>query len=174
MDNLVNAYTIFKKRDGQDFKPVGQIHGCEDFAEAKIKFARQMTDDNWNQSNNVQWLDKEQDGVLETGWYDFNGGIPLYDEATEKYDATEVKDFLMVSEVDILEGFDTWSEDVYTWRIYHRICDATGEGMNEGFVFTDKYFKHEKDALDYAISEGFKDLDDSYESGFHYYTEWDE
>lgn len=110
-------YTIFKKRDGQDFKAAGEIRGVKNFTEAKKQFAKQMTDDNWNLSNNIQWLDKEQDGVFETGWYDFNAGRPLYNEETEKYDAEEAADLLMVSEEDILKGFDTWSEDVYTWAI---------------------------------------------------------
>lgn len=112
----MKTYTIFKKRDGQSFKPIGEIYAT-DFRDAKKQFAKQMTDDNWNQSNNVQWLDKKQDGVFETGWYDFNGGIPLFDEETEKYDPKEAQDFLMVSEKDILKGFSRWSEDVYTWAI---------------------------------------------------------
>lgn len=113
----MKTYTIFKKRDGQSFKPVGEIYGCDNFRKAKKQFAKQMTDDNWNQSNNVQWLTKENDGVLETGWYDFKSESPLYDEVTEKYDQNEAKDFPLVSEKDILKGFSRWNEDVYTWAI---------------------------------------------------------
>ena len=113
----MKTYIIFKKRDGQRFKAVGEINGMSNFSEAKKQFAKQMTDDNWNQSNNVQWLIKENDGVFETGWYDFNGGSPLYDEETETYDPDEVKDFLMVTEKEILKGFSRWNEDVYTWAI---------------------------------------------------------
>jgi len=110
-------YTIFKKRDGQSFKPVGLIYGVENFREAKKEFAKKMTDDNHELSNNVQWLDKDQDGVNETGWYDFGGGSPLYNEDTEKYDPDEAEDFLMVTEKEILKGFSRWNEDVYTWAI---------------------------------------------------------
>lgn len=113
----MKTYTIFKKRDGQSWKEVGEIRGCSNFREAKKQFAKQMTNDNWNHSNNVQWLTKELDGVFITGWYDFNGFSPVYDENTEKYDPIEARDILLVSENDILKGFSRWNEDVYTWAI---------------------------------------------------------
>ena len=112
----MKTYTIFKKRDGQYFKSIGEIYGCSNFREAKKEFAKKMTNDNWNQSNNVQWLDKDQDGVFETGFYDFNGGL-LFCEETEKYDPNEAKDFLLVTKKDIDKGFNRWNEDVYTWAI---------------------------------------------------------
>lgn len=112
----MKTYNIYKKRDGQSFKEVSSIY-ADNFEEAKKQFAKQMTDDNHNQSNNVRWLDKDQDGVKETGWYDFNGGSPLFNEDTEKYDADEAEDFLMVTEEAINAGFDTWNEDVYTWEV---------------------------------------------------------
>lgn len=112
----MKTYNIYKKRDGQSFKEVASIY-ADNFTEASRKFAKQMTDDNHNQSNNIQWLEKDQDGVNETGWYDFNGGSPVFDEETEKYDANEAADFLLVSETAINEGFDTWNEDVYTWEL---------------------------------------------------------
>jgi hypothetical protein len=74
-----------------------------------------MTKDNWNLPNNIIWLSKE-DGVAIEGWYDFNGGTPTYYEETESY-GHEVNDFLLVSKEDIDKGFDTWSEDVYTWEL---------------------------------------------------------
>jgi len=89
-------YTIFKKRNGQSFKAIGEIYALN-FIEAKKQFAKQMTDDNWNKSNNVVWLTKENDGV-QTGWYDFNSGCLSYNENTEKYDPNEAKNFLMVTE----------------------------------------------------------------------------
>lgn len=112
----MNTYNIYKKRDGQSFKKVSSIY-TDSFDEACKIFAKQMTDDNWNLSNNIQWLSKEEDGVKETGWYDFNGGYPLFYEKTEKYNAEEAKDFLMISEEAINEGFSSWNEDVYTWEI---------------------------------------------------------
>ena len=109
-------YPIYKKRDGQDYKLVDDIYQ-DSWTNAKKEFAENMTKDNWNQSNNIQWLDKDEDGVKETGWYDFGGGSPLYNEETEKYDADEAEDFLLVTEEDIKAGFDTWSEDVYSWEL---------------------------------------------------------
>lgn len=57
---------------------------------------------------------------------------------------------------------------------FARKCDASGEGMNEGYCFGDgeKYFKHEKDAKAYAKSIGFKDLEEAYNSEAYYHTEW--
>jgi hypothetical protein len=57
-------------------------------------------------------------------------------------------------------------------QTFARKCDVTGEGMNEGYVFGDDYFKYEKDALTHAISLGYKDLQASYDDDAHYYTEW--
>lgn len=109
-------FNIYKKRDGQSFKMIGSIY-ADTFEEAKKQFAKQMTDDNNNQSNNVQWLDKKQDGVKETGWYDFNFGNPAFNEETEKYNADEAERLLLVSEETINAGFSTWNEDVYTWEL---------------------------------------------------------
>lgn len=112
----MKTYNIYKKRDGQDYKLVSEIH-ADSFENAKKEFAKNMTEGNHELSNNVQWLDKDQDGVKETGWYDFSGGSANYNEETEKYDADEAEDFLLVSEEVINEGFDTWNEDVYTWQL---------------------------------------------------------
>ena len=112
----MKTYNIYKKRDGQSFKVIGDIY-ASNFKQAKQIFATQMTEENWSLSNNIQWLDKEEDGVNETGWYDFNAGIPAKFEDTEKYDAKEAEDFLLISEKDVLKGFSRWNEDVYTWAI---------------------------------------------------------
>jgi hypothetical protein len=63
-----------------------------------------------------------------------------------------------------------------TKEIFFRTCDATGEGMNEGFCFGDgeTYFKYEADALAYAKKIGYEDLDEAYEDGAYYWTEWEE
>jgi hypothetical protein len=56
-----------------------------------------------------------------------------------------------------------------------RQCSKTGEGMNEGYCFNDgeAYFIEEADALEYAKSIGYDNLDDAYEHDAYYYTEWD-
>lgn len=109
-------YPIYKKRDGQQFKYVSYIY-ADSFDDAKKQFAHDMTKDNWEQSNDIVWLDKDIDGVAVTGWYDFGGGSPAFNEETEKYDAEEAENYLMVTEEAIKEGFDSWSEDVYTWEL---------------------------------------------------------
>jgi hypothetical protein len=109
-------YPIYKKRDGQIFNYVSYIY-ADNFEDAKKQFAKRMTDDNHNLSNDIVWLDKETDGVDCTGWYDFNGGYPTRDEKTDKYDADEAADYLFCSEESINEGFDSWNEDVYTWEL---------------------------------------------------------
>ena len=100
-------YPIFKKRDGQSFKEVSYIF-ADSFDDAKKKFAKQMTDDNWNLSNNIQWLEEGKDDVNITGWWDFN------------YDPKE----LFCSEDAINEGFDSWCEDVYTWELREPITET--------------------------------------------------
>lgn len=59
---------------------------------------------------------------------------------------------------------------------FARQCDATGKGMNEGFVFGngEMYFSEEIYALEYAIKIGYDNLDDAYNDDAYYYTEWDE
>jgi hypothetical protein len=56
-----------------------------------------------------------------------------------------------------------------------RVCNKTGEAITEGFCFGDgeKYFKHEKDAEEYAISIGYDSLEDAYSNNAYYWTEWE-
>jgi len=111
----MKEYPLYKKRDGQYWKEIGYIL-ADNYKEAKKEFARRMTDDYWEQSNNIVWLDKS-DGVDVEGWYDFNGGSPLFYEETNTYDKEEAKDFLLLSKKDIDRGFSVWTEDVYWWTI---------------------------------------------------------
>jgi len=62
------------------------------------------------------------------------------------------------------------------YTMWARKCDATGKGMNEGYVFGDgeKYFALEMHALEYAQSIGYKSLDDAYDYRAFYWTEWEE
>lgn len=98
--NKFKEYPIYKKRDGGSFKQVSYVY-ADSFAEAKKQFAKQMTEDNHNQSNNIVWLEKEVDNVSETGWWNFN------------YEPAEL--FCSKNEID--KGFDNWSEGVYTWEL---------------------------------------------------------
>ena len=60
---------------------------------------------------------------------------------------------------------------------YARKCDVAGEVFNEGFVADTyekiMYVKEESDMLAIALEVGYKDLEESHEDGFHYWTEWD-
>ena len=108
-------YPIYKKRDGQCFNYVSYIF-AESFDEAKKQFAKNMTKDNWEQSNNIVWLDKESDGVEKTGWYDLDSSV-LHGNEEGEINYSESKMELFCSEESIKEGFDSWSEDVWTWEL---------------------------------------------------------
>ena len=155
-------YPIYKKRDGQSFNEVAVIY-ADSFADAKKQFAKQMTDDNHYKSNDVVWMDQKTDGVKVSGWYDFNGGRPLDDEA---------EDYLMVSESDILDGFDSWSEDVYTWELrepleFYEICDIEdfeNEKGNYSFfmaVENERFFLYNGDFALIAENEGLGKYSDT-------------
>jgi hypothetical protein len=108
----MKTFDIFKKRDGQGFKVESSIF-ASDFEEAKKIFAKNMTNDNWEKSNNIVWLKKEEDGVPATGWYDLNASILTEGEEGETdYAASQLE--LFCSEESIEVGFDSWSEDCYT------------------------------------------------------------
>jgi hypothetical protein len=59
-------------------------------------------------------------------------------------------------------------------RKFPRKCSATGEGMEEGYCFFDgeKYFKYAEDAYVFAIRQGYNNLDEAYNAGIYYWTDW--
>jgi hypothetical protein len=56
-----------------------------------------------------------------------------------------------------------------------RICSITGEQMVEGWVANDgeHYFKYEKDALAWCISQEYEDIQSAYNDDVIYWTEWE-
>jgi len=58
---------------------------------------------------------------------------------------------------------------------YARICSATSEGMNEGYLFEDAllYFAEREAAEKFARNCGYADLDEAYDDEAYCYTEWD-
>jgi hypothetical protein len=62
-----------------------------------------------------------------------------------------------------------------TTEKFARICSATNEGMNEGYLFEESlmYFIDEEDAERYAIELGYADLGEAYDDDAYCYTEWD-
>ena len=59
---------------------------------------------------------------------------------------------------------------------FARRCDITGRGFNEGYVFGDgeRYAADKISALIIAKEYGYESLDESYDDGAYYYTEWEE
>lgn len=59
---------------------------------------------------------------------------------------------------------------------YARLCSVTEQVMNEGWCFGDgqDYAATEEAALKLAKEYGFKSIDEAYEAGCCYYTEWED
>lgn len=75
-----------------------------------------------------------------------------------------------------------WADEVV---YYAKKCSITGEGMDEGFVVEGSkeimYFKYDKDLIKYLREHGdevYNDASDdfilgeSYENGWHHWTDW--
>ncbi len=114
-------YEIYKKRDGQSFKLFGEIT-APNFDMAKKKFASKLTGEDYLLFNNIIGLSKEVHGVDEDGLYDLDKSIIIEKEDPENtrymipdYANSDME--LHCSKEAIEDGFDTWSEDVYTWEL---------------------------------------------------------
>jgi hypothetical protein len=59
---------------------------------------------------------------------------------------------------------------------FARKCDFTGEGMNEGWCFGDGqvYAKYKGDATKQAEDWGYQSLEDAFEDGAVYWSEWED
>lgn len=98
----LKEFTILKKRAGQDYKAIRSIY-CESLKDAKIEFANNCYADLLNgvHGDNFIELLVEPDEVEEDGIY-YNGE-------------------LIFPKSDLSEGIDTFSEDVYTWKLVEGI-----------------------------------------------------
>ncbi len=58
---------------------------------------------------------------------------------------------------------------------FKRICSITNEGMNQGWVINDgeMYIKYERDAISIAQKAGYDSLQDAFDKGYIFYTEWE-
>lgn len=151
-------YNILKKRDGQDWKIVNSIF-ASDFTEAKKIFAKNMTHDNHNKSNNIVWLDKSM-GVNLTGWYDLDASNIVANDSNEvDYSKSEME--LFCSEDSINEGFDFWSEDVYSYKIQD-VFNFSIEGNDCGDSFSDncKVSADDVSSAKIIVTEMYSYLDD--------------
>ena len=124
METTFKDYPIYKKRDGKGFKEVGRIYSIS-FEDAKKEFAQNIANDLQNTCD-VVYLTKK-DGASEEGFYNLSFGRPIYDEEAEKYDTESLKDSFLVSQSAIDEGFECWSEDVYTWELREPIEEEDEE-----------------------------------------------
>lgn len=74
------------------------------------------------------------------------------------------------------KGFQTSPEieEPFMDDLGFRIDSDTGERITSGFVFDEGvyYTASEEKALEYAKKHGYKDLQESYDDEFHYWTEW--
>lgn|SRR3990167_3261964 len=127
-------YPIFKKRDGQDWKEVSYIYASS-FDEAKKIFAQNMTKDNGEKSNNIVWLSPNDEDtkykIEEEGWYDM-------EDISRKTGQPNI----FVSKAAIDEGFDGWSEDVYSWELREpEEEDDDNEYAKGGGVGSDKSYE---------------------------------
>ena len=94
----METYNLYKKRDGQDYKLVGEIY-ASNFDEAKKEFAKECYNDLLNgvHGDNFIELSEITDNVDQDGIYYFGE--------------------LFLSNLDLHEGFECFSEDVYTWEL---------------------------------------------------------
>jgi len=110
----MNTYNVNKKRDGQLFKHDYQIFAL-DFAAAKKQFASDMTKDNYEKSNDINWLSAEVDGVPVDGFYDLQASTIVGDDESNDYKNSDM--YLFCSQESIDDGFEKWNEDVWTWEL---------------------------------------------------------
>lgn len=111
-------FNVYKKRDGQEWKEIGQYF-CTNFEEAKKEFAQNCWNDllNGKHGDNFIELSTEVDGVEKDGIY-YNGEL-FFDKA-----------YLEI-------GIDFFNEDVYSWEIRNsflfEITDEEGDTSTEEF-----------------------------------------
>lgn len=76
--------------------------------------------------------------------------------------------------IEMLREVPQAPNERYIVECHSRICSATKEEMEEGWVVGDgdEYFKYEKDALLYANLKGYKDLSEAYNDEFMYWTQF--
>ena len=58
---------------------------------------------------------------------------------------------------------------------FARKCDVTHDLMNQGWVVRDgeMYIKNERDALNKAVEMGYKSIEDAYDNGEMFWTDWE-
>ena len=128
-------FNVYKKRDGQDWKQIGQYF-CANFEEAKKEFAQNCWNDllNGKHGDNFIELSTEDDGVETDGIY--------YNEE------------LFFDKANLETGIDFFSEDVYLWEIRNSfLFEITDE---EGDTSTEEFESIEQAEEIYSSYDGYK------------------
>ena len=128
-------FNVYKKRNGQDWKQIGQYF-CANFEEAKKEFAQNCWNDllNGKHGDNFIELSTEADGVETEGIY--------YNEE------------LFFDKANLETGIDFFSEDVYCWEIRNSfLFEITDE---EGDTSTEEFESLEQAEETYSNDYGFK------------------
>lgn len=107
-------YPIYKKRDGQSFKPFGSIY-ADGFINAKKQFAENCAKDLYDEI----WLTYLSDDELNNKNYDagfyVNNSLVWNEDNTINIESSYMECFLSQKAID--KGFTSFSEDVYTWEL---------------------------------------------------------
>jgi hypothetical protein len=83
-----------------------------------------------------------------------------------------------LSQIDVHKKGGKVEIDEEFGELYNAFAEKdskTGKGISAGFVFdtiNGEVFGEEEDALAFAKKHGYKDLQESYDDEFHYWTEW--
>lgn len=135
----MKTFNIYKKRDGQHFVQSGYIY-ADNFVEAQKSFAQNCANDLHKESYlcSLESKDFDKDG-FGAGFY-HNEGL-VWNEDGDKIivEESEIECFLSQDAID--EGFDCFSEDVYTWELrepleYEEIFDIEDfENYKEKYQF---------------------------------------
>lgn len=132
-------FNVYKKRDGQDWKQIGQYF-CSNFEEAKKEFAKNCWNDllNGKHGDNFNLFTKsdkdEFDFVTEDGIYD---GTELFFPKT-----------------NLETGIDFFSEDVYCLEIRELFTFKITE--EDGYSFEETFESLEKAIECFTKTEGYK------------------
>ena len=128
-------FNVYKKRDGQEWKEIGQYF-CTNFEEAKKEFAQNCWNDllNGKHGDNFIELSTEDDGVETDGIY--------YNEE------------LFFDKANLETGIDFFCEDVYSWEIRNSfLFEITDE---EGDTSTEEFESLEQAEEIYSNYDGYK------------------
>jgi hypothetical protein len=113
MKTTFKNYPIYKKRDGQTFKKIGEIYQ-DGFIAAKKEFSKNCANDLQNECWLTYLNDEELSKKHDAGFY-VNDCLVYNEDGNVNLEHSDLECFL--SQKDIDKGFTSFSEDVYTWEL---------------------------------------------------------